>query len=158
MSIYGEYSGKIFHTDLSAVAATYIHWRLPGLGSGVAITSPRDWGTWWWQPSATSLCPTLHSKSWMTCPTSWASTLGNPAKFVTIVLPIQTTFATMITHISFTAILLNPLRSSCNRLRSGNICRMLQARNSMMLQNVSTERWNQATGGEMNSYVSWISW
>ena len=39
MSIYGEYSGKIFDTDLSAVAATYIHWRLPGLGSRVAVTS-----------------------------------------------------------------------------------------------------------------------
>ena len=38
MSIYGEYSGKIFDTDLSAVAATYIHWRLPGLGSCVAVT------------------------------------------------------------------------------------------------------------------------
>jgi len=38
VSIYGEYSGKIFDTDLSAVAATYIHWRLPGLGSRVAVT------------------------------------------------------------------------------------------------------------------------
>jgi len=38
VSIYGEYSGKIFNTDLSAVAATYIHWRLPGLGSRVAVT------------------------------------------------------------------------------------------------------------------------
>jgi len=38
VSIDGEYSGKIFDTDLSAVAATYIHWRLPGLGSRVAVT------------------------------------------------------------------------------------------------------------------------
>ena len=38
MSIDGEYSGKIFDTDLNAVAATYIHWRLPGLGSRVAVT------------------------------------------------------------------------------------------------------------------------
>jgi hypothetical protein len=38
VSIYGEYSGKIFDTDLRAVEATYIHWRLPGLGLGVAIT------------------------------------------------------------------------------------------------------------------------
>jgi len=38
VSIYGEYSGRIFDTDLSAVAATYIHWRLPGLGSRVAVT------------------------------------------------------------------------------------------------------------------------
>ena len=38
MSIYGGYSGKIFDTDLSAVAATYIHWRLHGLGSRVAVT------------------------------------------------------------------------------------------------------------------------
>ena len=39
VSIDGEYSGKIFDTDLSAVAATYIHWRLPGLGSRVAVTT-----------------------------------------------------------------------------------------------------------------------
>ena len=38
MGIYVEYSGKIFDTDLSAVAATCIHWRLPGLGSRVAVT------------------------------------------------------------------------------------------------------------------------
>jgi len=38
VSIDGEYSGKIFDTDLSAVAATYIHWRLPGLGSRGAVT------------------------------------------------------------------------------------------------------------------------
>jgi len=38
VSIYVEYSGKIFDTDLSAVAKTYIHWRLPGLGSRVAVT------------------------------------------------------------------------------------------------------------------------
>jgi len=38
VSIYGEYSGMIFDTDLSAVAATSIHWRLPGLGSRVAVT------------------------------------------------------------------------------------------------------------------------
>jgi len=38
VSLYGEYSGKIFDTDLSAVAATYIYRRLPGLGSRVAVT------------------------------------------------------------------------------------------------------------------------
>jgi len=38
VSIYGGYSGKIFDTDLCAVAATDIHWRLPGLGSRVAVT------------------------------------------------------------------------------------------------------------------------
>jgi hypothetical protein len=44
------------------------------------------------------------------------------------------------THGSFTAILLNTLSSSCNSLRSGKICCMLQQRNSMMLRNVSTQR------------------
>ena len=39
MSIDGEYSGTIFDTDLSAVAATYIHRRLPGLGSHVDVTA-----------------------------------------------------------------------------------------------------------------------
>jgi len=87
----------------------------------------------------------------------WASTLWNPAKCVTIVWLIQTTFTTMITHVSFTAILLTALTSSCNSLRSGNICRMLQQRNSMRLRNLSSQRWNQATGGGMNRYVSWIS-
>jgi len=44
VSIHGEYSGKIFDTDLSAVAATYIQWHLPGLGSRVAITSSHSLG------------------------------------------------------------------------------------------------------------------
>jgi len=83
--------------------------------------------------------------------------LGNPAKCVTIVWPIETTFVMMITHISSSAILLNALNSSFHSLRSGNICRMLQQRNSMMLRKVSTQRWNQATVGEMNRYVGWIS-
>jgi hypothetical protein len=39
VSIYGEYNGKIFDTDLSAVAANYIHWHLPGLGSRAAVTA-----------------------------------------------------------------------------------------------------------------------
>jgi hypothetical protein len=38
VSIDGEYSGKIFDTDLSVVPAIYIQWRLPGLGSRVAVT------------------------------------------------------------------------------------------------------------------------
>jgi len=38
VSIYGGYSRKIFDADLGAVAATYIHWRLPGLESRVAVT------------------------------------------------------------------------------------------------------------------------
>jgi len=37
----GEYSGKKFHTDQRAVAVTYIHWRLPGLRSHVAVTPMR---------------------------------------------------------------------------------------------------------------------
>ena len=38
MSKDGEYSGKIFDTDLSVAAAIYIKWRLPSLGSRVAVT------------------------------------------------------------------------------------------------------------------------
>lgn len=38
LSIYGEFSGMIFDTDLSVVAATHMHWRSPRLGSQVAIT------------------------------------------------------------------------------------------------------------------------
>jgi hypothetical protein len=38
VSIYRGYIGKIFGTELSAVAATYIYWRLPGLGSRAAVT------------------------------------------------------------------------------------------------------------------------
>ena len=34
----GEYSGKMFDTDLSVAAAMYIQWCLPGLGSRVAVT------------------------------------------------------------------------------------------------------------------------
>lgn len=37
-SIYVELSCKIFDTDLSVAAATYIRWRLPGLRSRVAVT------------------------------------------------------------------------------------------------------------------------
>jgi len=76
---------------------------------------------------------------------------------VTIVWPIQPTFTMMITHVSSTPILFNALSSSCNSLRSGIICRMLQQRNSMMLRNVYTQRWNQVTGGRMYRYVSWIT-
>jgi len=110
-----------------------------------------------WQPSATSLCPTLDSKGWMKFSTCWALTLGNRAKCDTNVWPTQTTFPTIITHVSFTSILWNALSSSCNSLHSGNICCMLQQRNSMMLRNASTQRWNQVTGGGMNRNVSWIA-
>jgi len=34
----GKLNSKVFGTDLSAVAATYIHWRLLGLGARVAVT------------------------------------------------------------------------------------------------------------------------
>jgi len=108
--------------------------------SSAQLLSTSFSGTLQWQPSVTSLRPTLYSNGWTKCPTLWPSTLGNPAKCVTIVWPIQTTFATMITHVSFTAILLNALSSSCNSLRSGNICRMHQQRNSMMLRNISAQR------------------
>jgi len=114
-------------------------------------------GTLRWQPSATSLRPTLYSNGWMKCPMWWASTLGTLAKCVTIGWSIKTTFATRITHVSSTTILLNALSSSCNSLRSGNICRMLQQRDSMMVRNGSTQKWNQVTGGGMNRYLSWIS-
>jgi len=59
--------------------------------------------------------------------------------------------------ISFPTILLNPLSSSCNSLRSENICCMLQQRNSMMIRNITTQKWNQATGAGMNRYISWIT-
>jgi len=110
-------------------------------------------GTLQWQPSATSLHSTLHSKGWMKCPTQWASTHGNPAKFATIFWPIQTTFAIMITYVSFTTILLNALSSICNSLHSGNICHMVLQRNSTMLRNISTQRWNKGTWGGTNGML-----
>jgi len=42
------------------------------------------------------------------------------------------------------------------QLDLGSICRKLQQTNSMMLRNISIQRYNQATGGGMNRYVSWI--
>ena len=74
----------------------------------------------------------------MKCLMRLASTLGNPATCVTIVWPIQTSFAMMIAHISFTALRLYALSSACNSLCSGNISHMLHQRNSMMLTNVTT--------------------
>jgi hypothetical protein len=43
VTIHGEYSGKIFDTDPSTIAVTYLHWHLPGLGSRVAVTEEREW-------------------------------------------------------------------------------------------------------------------
>jgi len=106
-----------------------------------------------WQPSATSLHPTLYSKSWSKCPMRWALTIENQANCVTIIQPIQTIFAAKIAHCFFSAILFIALSSSCNNLRSGNICHLLQYRNSMMLRNISTQSWIQPTGGGMNGYV-----
>ena len=110
-----------------------------------------------WQLSTTSLRPTLSLKGSTKCSMRWASTLGNLANCITIIWPIQTTFMTTITHVSFTALLLNALSSSSYSLHSGNICCMLQQRNSMTLRNVHTQRWNQVTCGGMNRYISWIS-
>jgi len=70
---------------------------------------------------------------------NWHQLLKSGKVFI-IVWPIQITIATMISHISLTAILSNALSFSCNSLRSGNVCLMLQQRNSMMLRNVSTQR------------------
>jgi len=42
--MYGEFSGKIFDTDLCAVVATYIHWCLPGLGLHLTITLSPSFG------------------------------------------------------------------------------------------------------------------
>jgi len=114
-------------------------------------------GTLQCQLSPTSLHPTLYLKAWTKCPTWWAWTLANPEESNTMVWPIQTSFATMNTHICSTAILLNEVSFSCNSLGAGIICRMLQQRNSMMLRNLSTQRWNQVTGGAMNRYISWIA-
>jgi len=115
-------------------------------------------GTLQWQLSETLLRPTLHSKGSTRYPMRWASTLGYQAKCVIAIWPIQTTFAMMITHVSFTTIVLNPLSSSYNNLRSGEVCCMVQQINSLKLRNVSNQRWNEATSGGMNRYVSWISW
>jgi len=114
-------------------------------------------GTLRWRLSPTSLHPTWESWGWTKCPARWALTVGNLAKCVIFISPIQTTLATIITHVSFTTYLLNALFTSCNSLCWGNICRMLQERISMMLKNISTQRCNQATGGGMTKYVSWIS-
>ena len=38
MGIDGDYIGKMFDTNRSFTAAIYIQWRLPSLGSRVAIT------------------------------------------------------------------------------------------------------------------------
>jgi len=93
-----------------------------------------------WQPSETSIHPTVYSKGSTTCPTRWASSFGYRPKCDRITWPIQPTFAMMSTHISLTAILLNALTSSCSRLHLGNICHMLPQRNSMMLRNISSHR------------------
>jgi len=37
VSIAGDYSGKIFYTDVSVAAAIYIQWLLPGLRSHVTV-------------------------------------------------------------------------------------------------------------------------
>lgn len=42
MNLYVESSGKIFDTDLSVTAATNKQWRLPSIGSRVAVTSGLD--------------------------------------------------------------------------------------------------------------------
>jgi len=123
----------------------------------VELLSTRFTGTSQWQLSATSLLPTHCSKGWTKLPAQWASTHGNRAKWVTIVRPFQTTFVTMITHVSSAAIVFNLLSSSFNSLRSGNMCRMVQQWNSIILRNVSTQGWNRVTAGGMNMYVIWIS-
>jgi len=61
----------------------------------------------------------------------------------------------MITQISFAAIFSNGLSSSCNILRSENLCHMLQQSNWMILRNLLTQTWNQVTAGGMTSYISW---
>jgi hypothetical protein len=40
----GEFSGKIFDTDLSALVTTYIHWRLPSLRLHHTIIIPPSFG------------------------------------------------------------------------------------------------------------------
>jgi len=116
-------------------------------------------GTLRWQPSTASLGPTLYSNCSMKCRTRCALTVGNRPQCGSIGWPIPTTFTMMIRQVSFTTILLNALWCSCNHLCSGNICHMVQRRNSMMMRNVSTPRWNQATGSGMNWHVSsFLSW
>jgi len=74
-----------------------------------------------------------------------------------ILWPIRTFSAMMIAHVSFTTIQLNALSSSYIILSLGILCHMLQQRISMMLRNVSTQRWNQVTVGGLHRYVSSIS-
>jgi len=90
-------------------------------------------------------------------PTWWALTVVNLPNCLTMVWLNQPTIMQMIPNISVTTISLNAFSSSCNSHCSGNICLMHQQRNSIMLRNVSTQRWNQASGGGMKTYVSWIS-
>jgi len=140
------------------LAGSSVDWRTGASSTTWAeLQSTSFSGTVRWQPLATSLLLTINSKAWTYCPTQWATTLANLAKCVTIVWPIQTTFATMITHVSSTAILLRALSSSFNSLWSGKICHMLQQWKSMMLRNISTQRWNESTCGRMNRYGSSIS-
>jgi len=141
----------------SFLARRSIDWRTGAPNTTWAVLLSTSFsGTLQWQLPVTSLCPTLYWNGWTKCPTRWASTYGNPAKCVTIVWSIQTTFMMMITHVSFTSIQLKAFNASRNSLRSGNICLMLEQRNSMMLRNISTERWNPAMCGGMNRYISWI--
>jgi len=147
---------KLIYGD-HVLARRCINWRTAASSTTWAeLLSTSFSGTLRWQPSATWLRPTLYWKGWMKRPTRWASTVGNQANCIRIVWPIQTTFATMITNISFSAILLNALCFSCNRLRLGNICCILQQRSLLMLRNISTQRWNQATGGGTKRNISWI--
>jgi len=83
----------------------------------------------------------------------WALNLGNHANCNPVIWPIQTAFATMNMYIFSTSIQFNALRSVCNSLQLGNICHMLQYRNSTMLSNKRTQRWSQVTAGGMTWYV-----
>jgi len=69
---------------------------------------------------------------------------------------IQTTFVMMIKYSSATTIVVNALRSSCDSPCSGNLCHIHPLKNWMKLRNISTQRWHEATGGGMTSYISWI--
>lgn len=85
-----------------------------------------------------------------------ASTVGNWAILVPMVLPTRTSFVTMITYVSCPTIWLNDFSTSLNSLHWGRICCMLRERKSMIVRDTSTQRRNQETGIGMMTYMSWI--
>jgi len=111
-----------------------------------------------WRLSATSLHSTICLKLRFKCPTGWELKLAIQAKSVMIVRPIWTTFVMNITDVWSTWTMLNEMGYSSNTLGSGDICHMVQQRNSVQEQNVATHRWNQIPGHGILRFNSSLSW